>query len=250
MEERTRALFSKVFDTRLADKIKFYDISRGASGQSNFRVTLGEAAGDRLMAVDWIKSDLKNWFTKVAPTQISNLCNGLIKFAEEFIAAEPSDARQVQKNAAEMDVLEDQLRERRALAHMRLQRGYYAEPEETAILQSDETPLKSREMKADRLPALIDRLRKVTKGHGKKSALARTLGVPPQRVREWLAEEVAPGGETTLRLLEWVTAEEAKQNTLAGASNTHKGEQTRQRKSNHENLKSSPPKRGRYSKSK
>jgi hypothetical protein len=60
-----------------------------------------------------------------------------------------------------------------------------------------------------------------------KTKLARHLGVPPQRIRDWLAGERFPGGETALQLLEWVTAEEAKQNTAAGARTPTAAKRTR-----------------------
>lgn len=75
-----------------------------------------------------------------------------------------------------------------------------------------------------------------------KTRLALYLGVPKQRITNWLNGNRYPNGESVLRLLEWVTAEEAKQRTLAGVSRTHKGEQTRKRKSENENLKSGPKK--------
>lgn len=50
-----------------------------------------------------------------------------------------------------------------------------------------------------------------TADRGKRAALARELGVARQTVSGWLLGLVAPNAEMTLRLLEWVTAAEAKQ---------------------------------------
>ena len=61
------------------------------------------------------------------------------------------------------------------------------------------------------IPTLLERLRRATASRGRKTDLAGVLGVPPQRVNGWLSGSNEPGGETTLRLLAWVTAEEAKQ---------------------------------------
>jgi len=61
------------------------------------------------------------------------------------------------------------------------------------------------------LKALRKRLARATSVRGKKAELARKLRVPMPRVAEWLNGSVAPGGEITLQLLEWVSAEEAKQ---------------------------------------
>lgn len=63
-------------------------------------------------------------------------------------------------------------------------------------------------------PAFADlllRLNVATEERGKKSELANFLGVSLPVVSVWLAGKREPGGEATLRLLEWVQAQEAKQ---------------------------------------
>lgn len=95
--------------------------------------------------------------------------------------------------------------------------------------------------KSSRFARLRKRLKAATSKRGKQTQLARFLKVPPSRVNEWLAGTYEPGAEIALRMLEWVTAEEAKQKTPASACNTGKGHQTRSRQSTHENLKSGPP---------
>ncbi len=57
---------------------------------------------------------------------------------------------------------------------------------------------------------LLDRVRKAASEPGKKSALAEFLGVARPRVSEWLSGRQEPGGETTLRLLQWVEREESR----------------------------------------
>lgn len=97
------------------------------------------------------------------------------------------------------------------------------------------------DVKTAMLPSLIERLNAVTQVRGKKSELAQFLEVPAARVSEWLAKRKEPGGETTLQLLAWVEAEEAKQKSPSGTSHTT-GAQTRKRKSSDEKPDSSPPK--------
>ena len=58
------------------------------------------------------------------------------------------------------------------------------------------------------LPTLIERLRRATAKHGRKTELAAWLGVHPQCVRDWIAGRKQPGGETALRLLHWVEQQE------------------------------------------
>jgi len=58
------------------------------------------------------------------------------------------------------------------------------------------------------LPKLIQRLNRATEARGSKVALAKWLGVHRQSVTDWLSEKVEPGGEITLRLLQWVEQQE------------------------------------------
>ena len=58
----------------------------------------------------------------------------------------------------------------------------------------------------------IEKLIELVKGKaskpGAKAELARTLGVAPARISEWLSGEKEPGGEYTLKLLHWVKSPE------------------------------------------
>jgi transcriptional regulator with XRE-family HTH domain len=90
---------------------------------------------------------------------------------------------------------------------------------------------------------LIARLKSATREIGLKSELARALGVPPQRVNDWLTGTRVPGGETTLQMLEWVTVIEAnkQQKKRAGSALTPPTLKTRKRKSTrNEKAKSGP----------
>jgi len=86
---------------------------------------------------------------------------------------------------------------------------------------------------------LLGRLALVTEARGKKAALAKFLKVDPPRVSDWLRGNYEPSGEVTLRLLEWVAAEEAQQKTPGGAENAAKGK-TRSIHSKDEINKSGP----------
>lgn len=59
-----------------------------------------------------------------------------------------------------------------------------------------------------KLPSLLKRLKEATAQRGKKSALAEFLGVSLVQVSQWLSGDREPGGETTLRLLQWVEQQE------------------------------------------
>lgn len=94
---------------------------------------------------------------------------------------------------------------------------------------------------------LRTRLAAATEQYGARAALAREFGVTPQAVAEWLSGASSPTAETTLRLLEWVTAEEAKSNQKkrAGSADTRPTLKTQNRKSTrHEKAKSGLYKKG------
>ena len=58
------------------------------------------------------------------------------------------------------------------------------------------------------LPNLLDRLRKSTRQHGRKAALAKFLGANSVSVSQWLSGNREPGGQTTLQMLNWVEQQE------------------------------------------
>jgi len=55
---------------------------------------------------------------------------------------------------------------------------------------------------------LIARVKRKTLEPGMKAELARTLGVAPARISEWLSDKKKPGGAYTLKLLHWVEQQE------------------------------------------
>ncbi len=76
------------------------------------------------------------------------------------------------------------------------------------------------------------RLRAATAPPGAKAALARQFEVSTAAVSQWLSGANAPAADTTLRLLEWVVAEEAKQQKAsAGSASTQPAPKTQKSKS-------------------
>jgi hypothetical protein len=95
----------------------------------------------------------------------------------------------------------------------------------------------------EKLSDLLKRVRCATEYRGKKSELARWLKTTPQRVTDWLSGTRAPGGEVTLRLLEWVQEEEAKTTEALAVSLAPPEPKTQLRKSSYEKTKSGQSKR-------
>jgi hypothetical protein len=82
------------------------------------------------------------------------------------------------------------------------------------------------------LDALLNRIEAVCEN---KSELARHLGVDRRYVHNWVTtRKIEPSGEVTLRLLEWVQAEEDKQRTPGSVATTAKGHKTRKPHQRHE----------------
>jgi transcriptional regulator with XRE-family HTH domain len=99
----------------------------------------------------------------------------------------------------------------------------------TRIAESGKlAPVKSQ------LKNLLADLNRLTREPGKKTKLADFLGAPLTSVSRWLSGEREPGGETTLRLLEWVLAEEAKQPKSPARATTRAERKTQVRKSVYE----------------
>jgi transcriptional regulator with XRE-family HTH domain len=95
----------------------------------------------------------------------------------------------------------------------------------------------------ENLKALLARVNRAAAARGKKTELAKFLGVSPQRVTNWLSFSRAPNGEITLQLLDWVRAEEVKQNENRGSAQTPPRRKARLTRSRYEKAKQSPPKR-------
>jgi transcriptional regulator with XRE-family HTH domain len=55
---------------------------------------------------------------------------------------------------------------------------------------------------------LLDTVRRLTQATGKKKALAKFLRVPQPRISEWLSGKYEPGGQNTLKLINWVQQQE------------------------------------------
>jgi transcriptional regulator with XRE-family HTH domain len=90
------------------------------------------------------------------------------------------------------------------------------------------------------LPMLMKRVQRAIQSHGTQGDFARSFGVSEQTVSAWLSSEREPGGETTLRLLQWVEQQEAQQQKSPDSALTPPGPKAQVRKSNHEKPNSGP----------
>jgi len=91
-----------------------------------------------------------------------------------------------------------------------------------------------------KLEELIERVRRAVRYPGRQSELARHLGVARQQVSAWLAGKWKPSGETALLMLEWVSAEEVKQQSGPGGDDTPPEPETRSRRTHNDTTRSNP----------
>jgi transcriptional regulator with XRE-family HTH domain len=82
--------------------------------------------------------------------------------------------------------------------------------------------------------SLVKRIAALTSPPGAKVRLAQQFDTTRQAVNKWLSGKGAPNAELTLRLLDWVQAEEAKQKRSSGRASTRPERKTQVRKSHHE----------------
>lgn len=85
----------------------------------------------------------------------------------------------------------------------------------------DKIPLKGNPASVlSDIQKLIERLKLVSSVPGRKKFLAGELEVSPARISEWLSGEKEPGGNYTLRLLQWVEKWEREQQKRPGVRST------------------------------
>lgn len=116
--------------------------------------------------------------------------------------------------------------------------GISEEPTEPSLTAF--TPKSKSATVHSELSRLMGRVRSAASAVGMKSALATYLHVAPARISEWLSGRKEPSGETTLRLLQWVEAQERQQTQGPGSGTTPPGPKTRSVK-HHETAQKSGP---------
>ncbi len=99
------------------------------------------------------------------------------------------------------------------------------------VLTDTETPAKLASVKSQ-LDNLLADLNRLSEGHRKKTELAEFLGAPLASVSRWLSGEREPGGETTLRLIQWVEQQERQQKKGPGSATTPPEPKTQSKVSN------------------
>jgi transcriptional regulator with XRE-family HTH domain len=131
-------------------------------------------------AVPLVQDWAKNWIRTISPANLQEFL-GALKTIGDFMAS----------NYAEKDPVK--LLERN-VAFAENKKKMFTDVPTSGMLPS----VKSR------LDSLLAELNRLTKERGMKTNLADYLGVPLASVSRWLSGDIEPGGETTLRMLQWV----------------------------------------------
>jgi transcriptional regulator with XRE-family HTH domain len=72
----------------------------------------------------------------------------------------------------------------------------------------DNLPHSVNSKRMSNMEVLLGRLKRAVGAPGKRTELAKFMGVAPPRISEWLSGEREPSGEYTLMLLNWVEQQE------------------------------------------
>ena len=185
----------------------------------------------RVAAKDVLAELTVDWLAAQPDSQLSDFVNGLLQAGATLLRKYPPDrgaARRrrftelFQIEAKRRIVLPAFVDEKRVL---------------TNVTATDNvSPVKST------MANLLDRLNKATSQRGMKSKLAKVMGVPLANVSQWLSGVREPGGETTLRLLQWVEHHEGKQES-PGRVSARPEPKTQLQRSSHENQSQARKKR-------
>ncbi len=175
------------------------------------------------------------WFAEVPDNLLNKFIDEVVAAGNRFVMGIPKEETgTVRKRAEEMGwaALRERVLESGVLS------GSLEKSEiDKVTLKGNYSPVLSEIQK------LIERLKIVSSVPGRKKFLAERLDVSPARISEWLSGEKEPGGNYTLRLLQWVEEWEREQQKRPGsASNTARARVQSERKYEQPNT-SGPPKR-------
>jgi transcriptional regulator with XRE-family HTH domain len=190
--------------------------------------------GHRAMHADILKGHVDHWISRIPLGNVEAFSDKLMHAAEVLAASFPHEPSET------IDRRRDELiweRIKIASARKILMASQAKKRVLTDVTVTDNvSPVKSTMLN------LLERLNKATSQRGMKSKLAKLMGVPLSNVSQWLSGAREPGGETTLRLLNWVRVAEGKQESPGGVEAPPEPK-TQLQRSKHENQSQARKKR-------
>jgi transcriptional regulator with XRE-family HTH domain len=160
------------------------------------------------------------WLAAVPPGHVDAFTEAVMQAAKSFLDSLPAEPdSEIERRSDELMWI--RIRDAVAKKFAR---------EATKGLTDTSSPEMIAEMRT--LKGLLAKAAHLTEQVGKKTELAKFLNVAPETVSRYLSRSgMEPGGETTLKLLNWVEAQErlTQQKTPGNVSSTSKGESTRRK---------------------
>jgi len=193
-----RTAFSEVFDKLLRKIIADSRPAFGANQSNPFLI--GDDANGRVAAKEAFAEIVGAWLPQIPDGHLNEFLNLIFNDGRaRFSKVKQSKPKRIFEVAREMEAIENKHR----LAYLgNFAAGTLKKEFDTVSILGNNVDVKAK------LPALIKRLNEATKERGTKTALAKFIGVPLPKISQWLSGEHEPGGETTLRLLQWVEQQE------------------------------------------
>ncbi len=236
MDLGSEAVTSQIpMETQFSEAFRHYLAPRyealSASSTDRFRILIREGEDQRLLR-NVFSAMLELWSEVLAPSALPLMLDELLTFGLHSVNNWKRTGGILRIPGMTTGKDEPSLIERHLAGYVEQS----PQGELTDVTSSGNVlPVKSK------IQRLLGRIERATSARGKKAELARHLGVALPRISEWLSGQREPGGEYTLRLLDWVQAEEAKQTSGPGGVASTTGARTRLRRISDDKPKSSPP---------
>jgi hypothetical protein len=242
--ESEKALFSKVFDARLASVLAPKYESPYLQAMVDLEDPDKETTGYRESLAAGFSNVVSYWLDELSDDSIEKFDESLRKAGWEVFQGFPKDKweqifkrrRHARMAKAAKEAWSEQSQE------MLLNPEKYLSKLTVDVL-ADSITIPDMSSENGYWTALVDRLKLLTSAKGAKAQLARDLKTSRQAVNKWFSGKGAPSAELTLRLLYWVSESEVKQIKNAGSVSAQPARKTRARKSSSHEKQSPDPKK-------
>lgn len=198
--------------------------------QMNYQFVPGGVLG-REMARQWLDAYVTDWLSGILDEDIESFTANLVRAGEGYVGAySKADPSTIELRRRKMALL----RAAQSAGSAQIEKN--KEGVDSAVVKHYLTSMRVGDKYWEGLRRRLGIA--VGRSGAKGVELAQVFGVSKAAFSQWLTGKTSPTADTTLQLLEWVSAEEAKQITPASAINTREGKQTR--KGNDEKSKTGP----------
>jgi transcriptional regulator with XRE-family HTH domain len=196
LQIRPRMLFSEAYDLYLKPLYE-EQVSEGAAVIKAAKLrrvklslrTVGAPTPERVSMA--LQGRIRSEVSQFPPHLLDPLKDHILRALDDFAASHVAEIK------SHLDAV------------IRSEQREAAEDSERKLLTNTSVSVSVASMKSP-MDKLIARLRAATRARGAKAELARALNIPAETIIRYLSGKMEPGGDTTLRLLQWVEQEERK----------------------------------------